>query len=1245
MRGRPGEITIVLLAAVALVASGARVARPQERAGDGVPRRLSSLNPFHRQEAGPEPPVTLDEVGRRIDEVGEGIRDDGFVILKQPDVYSQARMTKSRRDFEAQMKAELASFKTILAGRVARLDTAAVESQTALGASLGPSTSSVTVATPTAANPPVLPVLTGESTAPRFLEARIPVGRDDYNLGLEPTIVLDEKQRYLNHLDEIRRVNLGADGADSAGYGLYLLRMPLSITPGECTVMGHGAEVTVTAKHDFPADFLPSTYRNLVINDLVDLLGPTLFEVVRARDSVGRQIEELTARLEALDKQKAALEKSSELGYEEFWRAADESLPGLAQAVKRSPGALTLPDARILDDLAEFVLATDAQFRVGRPVPKVVAGRLDLVAATLAGSERISKNRTIQAAVRLKAREFADRAAQLRKPEAARPGGPDPSGYLATDLGEVQLALILIVTEALTVNPSDGAGRFQRMIDELAATATADDKHAIDAARAINAERAQLDGDRAGSAAAIEAAREKLKDLRKDLKSTSLTSNRAAKRTYPIAPRELPSFLLDENLAVLADDLARAKVTERVRSTDVRSYLRQQLSVAFDLMANPVTTFPPPGAVGPDGRPIEEAIGDAPLSRLDLMDEILRACHARAFDDAPPAAGVPDLAPLGGPTLGSIYHGKLLKALPARLSKTPLGALCWAIAVDAALLDEALRDQVKAVALTNGRPCPDLGPVRFYWPTPEACSAFEEYVTLRWPIVTFAVDPTADQQNLLDNFSLRRDLQLALAFSFSTGKINFSQLDSFRRKVEVDNETIALNKTVTSFVHGHETFGWRITPRFQTPPLQGNLATLGSTLLRGSPGPNYALRKAKLEPGQRELTAVVVLPSFLPSVRVEAVGNWFRLDDPEHPVVQTRRMLEQGRKVQELRLALASACNAGRYRPTDVRFLSAKIDQIEATLPIQSRVVPLPFDNAANGFDLFTQGTTALVPELSGFEGVDAIVGGRECDLLIFGRFISIHETRIVAGGRYLPDTPDYVEVLSREVVRVRIPGDVLPSRTHEGGLSVELYLATPNGISNRVLIPFEGKPGDRAVVTDPNQLPGPQPKPAKEASGDARTADPGVVTVNMGTAAPAPAPSGPAKGGEAKPPATSGGAVRIPQASPATPVGESAADSSGSTGLVVPAAYARAAVDPAPTAAEALEALLPAGPRAPSSPIVINPRVTIAYPPASPPQAPTGVGPSPTQVTVVPPGPAPKEKEKHHSKLRDLGSRLMPRR
>ena len=90
---------------------------------------------------------------------------------------------------------------------------------------------------------------------------------------VEPTVMLDERARYLNHLNELRRINEGDDTADSPGYALNLVRIPVSILPGKCTEIGHGAEMTMTLTPYLGDELLPTTFRNLVLNDLVDQIG------------------------------------------------------------------------------------------------------------------------------------------------------------------------------------------------------------------------------------------------------------------------------------------------------------------------------------------------------------------------------------------------------------------------------------------------------------------------------------------------------------------------------------------------------------------------------------------------------------------------------------------------------------------------------------------------------------------------------------------------------------------------------------------------------------------------------------------------------------------------------------------------------------------------------------------------------------------------------------------------------------
>ena len=253
------------------------------------------------------------------------------------------------------------------------------------------------------------------------------------------------------------------------------------------------------------------------------------------------------------------------------------------------------------------------------------------------------------------------------------------------------------------------------------------------------------------------------------------------------------------------------------------------------------------------------------------------------------------------------------------ITSRAIAALGWAIAVDAALLDEALRRDAHRVFTAEGIPSDPLENVHFYYPkgvpNDQGKALFNDYVRHRWPIITFSLDPVTDQQNIADSFNLKRDLQLALSFAFATGQIGFSQLNTFRRQIEQSSDTIALNRTVTGFAHGNDIFGFRFTPRFQNPPNQRtNIGVIASQLIGGGPGPDYQIKKSKLEPGMRELTAVLLMPTFLPEMRMNVAGNWFKLNDPEHLVFHTKRLMEQGRQVQELRQAVVDACSAQRYR-------------------------------------------------------------------------------------------------------------------------------------------------------------------------------------------------------------------------------------------------------------------------------------------------------------------------------------------
>src|SRR5204863_8788871 len=112
----------------------------------------------------------------------------------------------------------------------------------------------------------------------------VKLGQD--GITIEPSIYLSQKARYLQALNELRRINEGDDTGDSPGYALNLIRVPVSVLPGKHTQQGHGAEVTMTLKPYLSDDLLPTTFRNLVVNDLLELIGVPLTQFLNDPEQV-----------------------------------------------------------------------------------------------------------------------------------------------------------------------------------------------------------------------------------------------------------------------------------------------------------------------------------------------------------------------------------------------------------------------------------------------------------------------------------------------------------------------------------------------------------------------------------------------------------------------------------------------------------------------------------------------------------------------------------------------------------------------------------------------------------------------------------------------------------------------------------------------------------------------------------------------------------------------------------------------
>ena len=177
--------------------------------------------------------------------------------------------------------------------------------------------------------------------------------------------------------------------------------------------------------------------------------------------------------------------------------------------------------------------------------------------------------------------------------------------------------------------------------------------------------------------------------------------------------------------------------------------------------------------------------------------------------------------------------------------------------------------------------------------------------------------------------------------------------------------------------------------------------------------------------------------------------------------------MKLSQEVQSIQHRLPAAWDKDCYRPGDVSFMGARLEQLAARLPLQSQLVNVPFENTSGGFELFNVGTTDLAPELIGWYGGPGIVPDGPTSLFLVGDNFSVHQTRVIAGGvvlsaelpalptRELPNTnpsKGQVELLSRQVMRITIPGGCQPKNG-----KIDVHVATPYGVSHNVAIPVVG--------------------------------------------------------------------------------------------------------------------------------------------------------------------------------------------
>jgi hypothetical protein len=521
----------------------------------------------------------------------------------------------------------------------------------------------------------------------------------------------------------------------------------------------------------------------------------------------------------------------------------------------------------------------------------------------------------------------------------------------------------------------------------------------------------------------VMAAMQSLKTKLPTIAPSTAPSVKTRRARLPIPFSQLADVSGIEQIAILIRDTHTALTNHPANDPcidylDVRGYLAEELEAAYDFLSL-------------DGRmPVWQELSAWNLAALvrGRHARELAAARCRFFSAVGPGEEVPiELlglatsadAAAADPTGICCDEGQPV----APICRTTTAVLAWGILVESALLDERLADDIREAATARGQGAPlggSAGP--FFGPDPsaEARAAFNDYVRCRWPIRVFALDPVSEEQNVDDSYSRRRELQIAMAMASASGPLNMQAMQRYTRRLELDMASVALNKTAIGFSHGSDTFGWRFYPRVQSPPTRGTLATLGETV-RGGPTTDGDLMQRQLEPGQRECTAIIVMPSFVPWVTLDVRTNWFSLAHPKatDPGMQQSLVLSRSVKAMQSGAAACVRC-AHFYRDGELARMLRRVDQLERKLPLQTLQAQIPYENTAGGFELFNCGVTDLAPELMGWYGAPGIDPQGTTSLFLVGKGFSVHDTSVIAGGK-----PARFTLLSREVLRVDIPAGV----------------------------------------------------------------------------------------------------------------------------------------------------------------------------------------------------------------------------
>lgn len=484
------------------------------------------------------------------------------------------------------------------------------------------------------------------------------------------------------------------------------------------------------------------------------------------------------------------------------------------------------------------------------------------------------------------------------------------------------------------------------------------------------------------------------------------------------------------------------------RSARIAEWLRGELEAAYHMLEEAA-------------RPVQSSQRIAMADPLEeLGDLVIRRDHTRLAELQ--ASSAPDgqvLRAGGSPLLSSPDD-------PGSNRRRVVNILGFALRIQAAAVNRRLKQDM--VDTDPSLKKDELKLLSFFDPdaSDAAMRRFERYVNAKWPLRVYAIEPVIAQQNVADAFG--RHIQSAFDIAGSAPVVPLKLLSGLataglasERRTNEDETAIRLNPTMVGFGAGESTFGWIFYPRIQTRMRDGRWRTDIALLLNGrfpDPGGN----EQSIEPGQRECTALIVMPNFVPKIEFITVANWFRTSevgegqksDLEKSTTLSRRLVEAENALNRVKLMR-------QYRPEEYDIALERLNQIKSLMPTQRLIVRVPFTDNNNDSRIFCSQGGQLRPSLLAWHGRPPLEGD-ESTILLEGTNFSVHDTHVIAGGK-----PAKAVLVSRNVLQVTIAKDASPTPSMAGDPLLDINVATPNGVSNHLLIKMRPPDSRRKSAED----------------------------------------------------------------------------------------------------------------------------------------------------------------------------------